>query len=255
MSKQAAATGTTRPAVLVVTGGSRGIGAAISVAAAARGYAVCVNYRSDSRKAESVVAEIEAEGGRAIAVKADIGDENDVVRLFETVDRDLGRVTALVNNAGIIGDRGPVDSITGATVAAVMQTNVVGAFLCAREALKRMLPRHGGDGGVIVNVSSAAARLGGAGRTVHYAASKGAMNSFTIGLAREVANQRVRVNAVAPGVIDTEIQEPGWLEKVVSAIPMGRPGAVKEVAAAVLWLLSDDASYVSGAVIDVSGAR
>jgi NAD(P)-dependent dehydrogenase (short-subunit alcohol dehydrogenase family) len=241
--------------VLVVTGGGRGIGAAVSLAAAEQGYAVCVNYRSNASEAEAVAAKIKQKGGRAIAVKADIGDENDVVRLFETVDRDLGRVTALANNAGIVGDRGGVDAISGATIAAVMQTNVVGAFLCAREALKRMLPAHGGNGGAIVNVSSVAARLGGAGRTVHYAASKGAMNTFTVGLAREVADQRVRVNAVAPGIIDTEIQEAGWLDKVMTAIPMRRAGTAAEVAAVVLWLLSEEAKYVSGAIIDVSGAR
>ena len=241
---------------MIVTGGGRGIGAATARLAAKAGYAVCVNYLRDRSSAEKMVSEI---GGKSIAVAADVAAEADVVRLFDTVDRKLGRVTALVNNAGIVDRASRVESISAARLARMFAINVIGSFLCAREAVKRMSTRHGGAGGAIVNVSSIAAKLGGPGEYVDYAASKGAIDTFTIGLAKEVGAEGIRVNAVRPGIIRTEIHaasgDPARLERIGATAPLGRPGEPEEVARAILWLLSDAASYVTGAILDVSGGR
>lgn len=241
---------------MIITGGGRGIGAATARLAAASGYAVAVNYRKNRESAEALVREL---GGKAIAVAGDVSSEVDVVRLFETVDRSLGRVTALVNNAGIV-DRGMrVADMTEARIARMLAINVTGSFLCAREAVKRMSTRHGGRGGVIVNVSSIAARLGGAGEYVDYAASKGAIDSFTLGLAKEVGAEGIRVNAVRPGIIRTQIHlasgDPQRVERIGQTAPLQRPGDAPEVARAILWLASDEASYTSGALLDVTGGR
>ncbi|OBS09756.1 SDR family oxidoreductase [Acidihalobacter prosperus] len=245
--------------VLIVTGGSRGIGAAVARLGARAGYAVCVNYRRDRAAAEAVVADIEATGGRAIALAADIAVEDEVVSLFRQVDEALGRVTALVNNAGILERHARVEDMDAARLARVFAANVTGSFLCAREAVRRMSTRRGGPGGAIVNVSSRAARLGSPGEYVDYAASKAAVDTLTIGLAREVADAGIRVNAVSPGVIYTDIHasggEPGRVDRVKDAVPMKRGGQPEEVARAILWLLSDEASYVTGANLDVSGGR
>lgn len=245
--------------VLIVTGGGRGIGAATARLAAARGYAVCVNYLHNRAAAESVAASIRDGGGTALAVAGDVAVEADVMRLFETVDSQLGRVTALVNNAGILERQMRVEEMDAARLLRVLNTNVIGSFLCAREAVRRMSSRFGGEGGAIVNISSMAAKLGGPGEYVDYAASKGAIDAMTIGLAKEVADQGIRVNAVRPGVIYTEIHasggEPGRVERVKDSVPMRRGGSAEEVAGAVLWLLSDEASYSTGAFIDVSGGR
>ena len=245
--------------VLLITGASRGIGAQTAHLAAQQGYAVAVNYRGNREAAEGVVRHIANGGGKAIAVAADVGSEDDVVRLFETVDRTLGRVSALVNNAGIV-DRGTrVAEMSAARIARMFAINVTGSFLCAREALKRMSTRLGGSGGAIVNVSSIAARLGGAGEYVDYAASKGAIDTFTIGLAKEVGAEGVRVNAVRPGIIRTEIHkasgDPERVERLGRAAPLQRPGEALEVARAIVWLLSDEASYMTGALVDVTGGR
>jgi NAD(P)-dependent dehydrogenase (short-subunit alcohol dehydrogenase family) len=244
---------------MVVTGGGRGIGAATARLAAGRGYAVCVNYRSNEQAARELVDEIRAAGGRAIAVQGDVAIEADVVRIFDRAAADLGPVTALVNNAGILERQGRLDEMEAARFERVFATNVTGAFLCAREAVRRMSTRHGGRGGAIVNVSSMASRLGSPGEYVDYAASKGAIDTLTIGLAKEVAEEGIRVNAVRPGVIRTAIHasggEPGRVERVKSAVPMKRGGEPEEVAAAILWLLSEEASYSTGAFIDVSGGR
>jgi NAD(P)-dependent dehydrogenase (short-subunit alcohol dehydrogenase family) len=243
--------------VIVVTGGSRGIGAATALLAGARGYAVAVNYRENREAADAVVAGITASGGRAIAVAADVSAESDVVRLFDTVDRDLGRVTALVNNAGIIGRQTTVEQMDAERLRAIFATNVVGAFLCAREAVKRMSTRRGGSGGAIVNVSSTAARLGSPREYVDYAASKGAIDTMTIGLSKEVGADGIRVNAVRPGLIYTEIHasggEPARVDRLKTAMPMQRGGDPVEVARAIVWLLSDQASYSTGTFIDVAG--
>lgn len=241
--------------VMVVTGGGRGIGAAVAVAAARRGYKLGINFQRHRERAESVVEEVRRLGTDAVAVQADVADEAGVVRLFETVDRELGRITALVNSAGVIGPSGRIEACAGAELRALFEINIVGTLLCCREAVRRMSTRHGGSGGAIVNLSSAAARLGGAGEFVPYAASKGAIDALTFGLAQEVAAEGIRVNAVSPGLIDTEIQPPGRVEKVGPMLPMKRAGRPEEVAAAILWLLSDEASYVAGTVIGVSGAR
>ena len=243
-------------AVMIVTGGGRGIGAATARLAAKAGYVVCVNYLRDRSSAEKLVSEI---GGKSIAVAADVAAEADVVRLFETVDRELGRVTALVNNAGIVDRASRVESISAARLARMFAINVTGSFLCAREAVKRMSARHGGAGGAIVNLSSIASKLGAPGEYVDYAASKGAIDTFTIGLAKEVGAEGIRVNAVRPGIIRTEIHaasgDPARLERIGATAPLGRPGEPEEVARAILWLLSDAASYVTGAILDVSGGR
>jgi NAD(P)-dependent dehydrogenase (short-subunit alcohol dehydrogenase family) len=245
--------------VLIVTGGGRGIGAAIARLAAADGYAVCLSYLSNQAAADELVASIAAKGGVALAVQADVAVEQDVVRLFGQVDASLGRVTALVNNAGILERQGRVEDMDAARIGRIFATNVIGSFICAREAIRRMSTRHGGSGGAIVNLSSRASRLGAPGEYVDYAASKGAIDTFTVGLAKEVAAEGIRVNAVSPGVIYTDIHasggEPGRVVRVKDAIPMRRGGTAEEVARAVLWLLSDAASYTTGASIDVAGGR
>jgi NAD(P)-dependent dehydrogenase (short-subunit alcohol dehydrogenase family) len=245
--------------VLIVTGAGRGIGAATARLAAARGYAVCVNYARSRESAESVVAAIKDAGGRAVAVQADVGVESQVARMFESVDRELGTVTALVNNAGVIDKQARLGDIDAARIARMFATNVTGPFLCAREAVRRMSTRLGGAGGAIVNVSSAASRIGGAGEYLDYAASKGAIDTFTMGLAKEVAAEGIRVNAVRPGIIYTEIHaaggEPGRVDRMKSFVPLGRGGQPEEVAAAILWLLSDEASYITGTILDVAGGR
>jgi NAD(P)-dependent dehydrogenase (short-subunit alcohol dehydrogenase family) len=245
--------------VLIVTGGSRGIGAATARLAAANGYAVCISYLSNEEAASAVVRDITAAGGVAIAVAADVGQEADVVRLFELVDAKLGPVTALVNNAGILERQARVEHMDAARLTRVFAANVFGSFFCAREAVRRMSSLHGGSGGSIVNVSSRASRLGSPNEFVDYAAAKGAIDTFTIGLAKEVATEGIRVNAVRPGVIYTEIHasggEPNRVERVKGSVPMQRGGQPEEVARAILWLLSDEASYTTGALLDVSGGR
>jgi len=240
--------------VLVVTGGSRGIGAATARLAAERGYAVCISYTRNREAAETLARQI-----KAIAVQGDVAAEADVVRLFKTVDEKLGRVSALVNNAGIVDLRSRVEDMSAARIQRMLAVNVTGSFLCAREAIKRMSTRHGGKGGAIVNLSSAAARIGGPGDYVDYAASKGAIDTFTLGLAKEVGGEGIRVNAVRPGVIRTEIHatsgDPGRVERIAGATPLGRAGEAEEVARTVLWLLSDEASYITGAILDVTGGR
>ncbi len=244
---------------ILVTGGSRGIGAATARLAAERGYAVCVNYRSNRAAADAVVAGIESAGGKAVAVGADVSVEADVVRLFETVDARLGRLTALVNNAGILEAQSRVDRMDAARLGRIFATNVTGAFLCAREAVARMSTTRGGVGGAIVNVSSRAAQLGAPGEYVDYAASKAAIETLTIGLAREVAGEGIRVNGVRPGIIYSDIHasggEPGRVDRLGPQLPMKRGGEAVEVARAILWLLSDEASYSTGTFIDVAGGR
>ena len=245
--------------VIIVTGGSRGIGAATAQIAAARGYAVCITYRERKDAADEVVDAILLAGGQAIAVAADVAQEEQVVQLFETVDRELGRVTALVNSAGILERQMRVQDMDAGRINRIFATNVTGSFLCAREAIRRMSTLRGGAGGAIVNLSSAAARIGSPGEYVDYAASKGAIDSFTLGLSKEVAHEGIRVNAVRPGVIHTDIHasggEPGRVERVKESIPMQRGGQVDEVALAIMWLLSDEASYTTGALLDVAGGR
>jgi NAD(P)-dependent dehydrogenase (short-subunit alcohol dehydrogenase family) len=245
--------------VLLVTGGGRGIGAATARLAAERGYAVCVNYLANREAAQAVVADIAARGGRAIAVQADVSSEPDVVRLFAASDAELGPLTALVNNAGILDTQTRVEHIDAARLARIFATNVTGAFLCAREAVKRMSTKHGARGGAIVNVSSRAAQLGAPGEYVDYAASKAAVDALTIGLAREVAAEGIRVNGVRAGIIYTEIHasggEPGRVDRLGPQLPMRRGGDPIEVARAILWLLSDEASYSTGTFIDVAGGR
>jgi len=244
---------------IVVTGGSRGIGAAAARLAAERGYAVCVNFRRNGAAAEEVVASITAAGGRALAVGADVSSEPDVVRLFETVDARLGPISALVNNAGILERQTRVEHIDAARLDRIFATNVKGAFLCAREAVRRMSTAHGGRGGAIVNVSSRAAQLGAAGEYVDYAASKAALDTLTIGLAREVAGEGIRVNAVRAGIIYTDIHadggDPNRVDRLGPTLPMQRGGEAIEVARAILWLLSEEASYSTGTFVDVSGGR
>jgi len=244
---------------MIVTGGSRGIGAATARMAAARGYAVAVNYVSDATAAQRVVDEIAAAGGRAVAVQGDVADEQDVIRLFATCDRELGVLEVLVNNAGVTGGFSRVDELRVDTLSRVLAVNVIGAFLCAREAVRRMSTAHGGRGGTIINVSSHAAQLGSAGEWVHYAASKGALDTLTIGLAREVAREGIRVNAVALGLIETELHAaagaPDRVERMAPTVPAGRAGTTDEVAESVLWLASPAASYVTGAIVAVAGGR
>lgn len=244
---------------LIVTGASRGIGAAVATLAAIRGYAVAVNFASGEVDAKSVVAKICDGGGRAVAIQADVSREEQIVRMFETAERELGPVKALVNNAGVTGGFARVEEVSAEAIHRVLAVNVAGAILCAREAVRRMSTRRGGTGGAIVNVSSRAAHTGAAGEWVHYAASKGAIDSFTIGLAREVATAGIRVNAVAPGLVDTELHaangDPGRLQRLMGTIPMHRAGLPHEVAEGVLWLLSPEASYTTGAILEIGGGR
>ena len=241
--------------VCLVTGGSRGIGAATARLAATRGYDVAITYRERADEAAAVVRDVEAAGRRALAVRGDIGVESDVVRAFEAADA-LGPLALLVNNAGIVGSVGRLEDVDASMLETLVRTNVVGAFLAAREAVRRMSTRRGGRGGSIVNVSSGASQLGSPNVWIHYAATKGAMDTMTIGLAKEVAGEGIRVNAVRPGIIDTEIhatRPPGQLETMRKAIPMQRVGTADEVAATILWLASDEASYVTAALLDVRG--
>ena len=244
---------------LLITGGSRGIGAATARLAAQRGYAVAVNYTSNSLAADEVVRQIRASGGTAITVQADVAVEAQVMAMFEKIDAKLGRLTSLVNNAGVVDVAARVDEMSVERLKRMFDINVLGSFVCAREAVLRMSTRHGGRGGVIVNVSSVAARLGGAGQYVDYAASKGAIDTFTLGLAKEVALEGIRVNAVRPGIIDTEIHasggQPERAQQMAPLVPMQRPGSAMEVAQAIVWLLSDEASYTTGALLDVTGGR
>ncbi|HMA08922.1 MAG TPA: SDR family oxidoreductase [Ramlibacter sp.] len=245
--------------VLLVTGGSRGIGAATALLAAARGYCVAVNYTAQPAAADEVVRRIRAAGGRAIAVRADVAQEDQVLALFEQVDRELGRLTALVNNAGVVDVQARLEEMSVARLKRMFDINVIGAMVCAREAVKRMSTQHGGHGGAIVNVSSAASRLGAPGQYLDYAAAKGAIDTFTIGLAKEVAAEGIRVNAVRPGLIETEIHASGGLPNRVRElqhlVPMQRGGSAQEVAEAILWLLSPQASYTTMSLVDVSGGR
>ncbi len=248
-----------QPGVAIVTGSSRGIGAATARLAAGAGYAAGVNYLGNRAAAEAVVDDIESAGGRAISAAANVGSQADVVRNFERVDRELGTVTALVNNAGILETQMRLEDMDAARLERIFKTNVTGCFLCAREAVRRMSTRNGGAGGAIVNVSSLAARLGSPNEYVDYAAAKGAIDTMTTGLAQEVAAEGIRVNAVRPGIIHTDIHasggEPDRIERVKGSVPMQRGGQAIEVAQAILWLLSDAASYTTGAFIDVSGGR
>ncbi|GKQ53815.1 SDR family oxidoreductase [Bradyrhizobium sp. Ce-3] len=245
--------------VVVITGGSRGIGRATALAAAARGYRVVVGYASNQAAAKEVVAAIEARNGKAIAVKCDVGSEQDILALFKAADG-FGTLGALVNNAGIVGKSGVrVDEMSAERIQQMMAVNVTGSILCAREAVKRMSTRHGGQGGVIVNLSSVAAKLGAPNTYVDYAASKGAIDSFTIGLGYEVANEGIRVAGIRPGLIDTDIHaaggEPDRAHRLAHMVPMKRVGTADEIANAIVWLISDEASYVTSAILDVSGGR
>ncbi|MGP1396213.1 MAG: SDR family oxidoreductase [Inquilinaceae bacterium] len=245
--------------VLLVTGGSRGIGAAVARMAGQRGYDVCVNYRADRHAAEAVVADIEAAGRKAIAVAADVVDQASVTAMFDEAEAKLGPLTALVNSAGILNRAARLDTVDLAEARRVLDVNVFGLLLCAREGVLRMSTRHGRKGGAIVNISSKAAVLGGVGESLPYAASKGAVDTFTFGLGREVAGEGIRVNAIRPGLIDTDMQLASGIEnrlaKLTPSIPIGRAGTADDVAEAVLWLLSDGARYVTGTVFDVSGGR
>ena len=244
--------------VAIVTGGSRGIGRAISLASAKRGYKVVVGYASNEAAADEVVAQIEKSNGKATAVKCDVGIEADILELFKKADA-FGKLGVLVNNAGVVDMTARVDEMSAARLTRMMNINVVGSILCAREAVKRMSSKFGGAGGVIVNISSVAANLGSPAQYVDYAASKGAIDTFTVGLAREVSAEGIRVNAIRPGLIDTELHasggEPGRAQKLAHMVPMKRVGTAEEIANAVVWLMSDDASYVTGTIFDVSGGR
>ena len=245
--------------VLLITGGSRGIGAATALLAAQDGWAVAVNYANNQAAANQVVQAIAQAGGQAIAVQGDVADEAQIVRMFATVDQQLGPVTGLVNNAGVVDVTARVEDMSWQRLERMMRINVLGSFACAKEAIRRMSTRHGGQGGVIVNLSSVAARLGAPAQYVDYAASKGAIDTFTVGLAKELATENIRVNAVRPGVIDTDIHASGGLPNrardLAPQIPMQRPGTAEETAQAIVWLLSDKASYVTGTCLDVTGGR
>ena len=245
--------------VLLVTGGSRGIGAAVAVLAAKQGYAVAVNFNGNQAAADAVVKQIRDSGGTAMCVQADVSDEAAVLLMFSRIDAELGRLTALVNNAGVVDMASRVDAMSVARLRRMFDINVLGSFICAREAVLRMSTRHGGAGGCIVNLSSAAARLGSPGQYVDYAAAKGAIDTFTMGLAKEVALEGIRVNAVRPGIIETDIHASGGIPDRVAQmtplVPMQRAGSAYEVAEAVVWLLSDASSYTTGSVVDVTGGR
>ncbi len=244
---------------LIVTGASRGIGAAIARLAGARGYALAVNFSTGESEAKKLAGDIVAKGGHALAIRADISREDQILELFQTAERELGPIKGLVNNAGITGGFARVEDVTAAAIEKTFAVNVTGAILCAREAVRRMSTRHGGSGGAIVNISSLAAQTGAAGEWVHYAASKGAIESFTIGLAREVATEGIRVNAVSPGLAETDLHaangEPGRLQRLMPTIPMRRAGLPDEIAEGVLWLLSPAASYATGAILRIGGGR
>jgi NAD(P)-dependent dehydrogenase (short-subunit alcohol dehydrogenase family) len=248
----------TREAV-IVTGGSRGIGAAVARLAGANHCPVIVNYATHKSEAEAVVREIISGGGRAVAVQGDVSRETDILRLFEAAEKEFGAIGGLVNNAGVTGGFARVEAVTADAIARVLAVNVTGLMLCSREAVRRMSTKHGGKGGAIVNISSLVTRTGGAGEWVHYAASKGAVNSFTSGLAREVAEEGIRVNAVAPGLIETDLHAdngaPDRLDRLTPTIPMKRAGLAEEVAEGVVWLLSDAASYVTGSILEMGGGR
>lgn len=245
--------------ILLITGASRGIGAATALSAAAAGYSVAVNYANNSLAADDVVRQIRARGGNAITVQADVAHEDQVLAMFTKIDAKLGRITALVNNAGVVDQACRVDAMDVARLRRMLDTNVLGSMVCAREAVRRMSTRHGGAGGSIVNVSSAAARIGSPGQYVDYAASKGAIDTFTLGLAKEVAAEGIRVNAVRPGIIDTDIHasggQPGRAQALAREIPLQRPGTAQEIANAILWLLCADSSYCTGTILDVAGGR
>ncbi|MGL6110482.1 MAG: SDR family oxidoreductase [Rubrivivax sp.] len=244
---------------LLITGGSRGIGAATAVLAAQRGWDVAVNYTRDAAAAQAVAGQVRALGRRALVVQADVADESQVLAMFEAVNQEFGPLRGLVNNAGVVDLPARVDEMSLQRLMRMFAVNLTGSFLCAREAVKRMSTKHGGAGGVIVNLSSAAARLGSPGQYVDYAAAKAGIDTFTLGLAREVANEGIRVNAVRPGIIDTEIHASGGLpdraRQVAPMVPMQRAGTAEEVAHAIVWLLSDESSYTTAAVIDVTGGR
>ena len=245
--------------VVLITGASRGIGAATALLAARAGYAVAVNYTANSLAADEVVRQIRQGGGNAITVQADVADEAQVLAMFEKVDAKLGRLSALVNNAGVVDQTSRVDAMSMARFKRMFEINVYGSFVCAREAVRRMSTRHGGTGGTIVNLSSVAARLGAPGQYVDYAAAKGAIDSFTVGLAKEVAAEGIRVNAVRPGIIETDIHASGGLpnraREMAPQVPMQRPGSAEEVARSILWLMSPESSYTTGTVLDVTGGR
>ncbi len=245
--------------VMLITGASRGIGAATARLAAQQGYALCLNYHQRADAANAVLEQVRGLGVTAIAVQADVADETQVLHMFEAIDREFGRLDVLVNNAGMLEQQMRLEQMDAARWTRVLGANVIGSFLCAREAIKRMSTRHGGRGGAIVNLSSVAARLGAPGEYIDYAAAKGAIDSMTLGLAKEVASESIRVNAVRPGVIHTDIHaaggEPDRVERVKASVPMGRGGQAEEIAEAILWLASEQASYTSGALLDVAGGR
>ncbi|MBU6224588.1 MAG: SDR family oxidoreductase [Burkholderiales bacterium] len=245
--------------VLLVTGASRGIGAATALLAARQGWAVAVNYSQNAAAAEAIVKQIKAQGGQAVSIQADVGDEAQIKHLFTQVDKQLGRLTGFVNNAGVLDVAARVDELSWKRVERMMRINVIGAMICAREAVLRMSTKHGGKGGAIVNLSSVAARMGAPGQYVDYAASKGAIDTFNLGLSKEVAAEGIRVNAIRPGIIDTDIHASGGIpdraQTMAPMIPMLRPGSAEEVAQSIVWLLSDAASYVTGANLDVTGGR